>query len=220
MEKYRPDNRTGKTVLILAGLLMFIPLQAEETAMAMDSKTVAKNDFSQAGWVSIPGKVDVVEDYNLALGLLKTQGRSSREQALMRSAAREGLVTAYRRLQPASIKPVTYRAQPGLLTPEDWVRLQPGKNYTLQVASSRNRTSIEKWYEQNHMEGRGGYYRNRRQGSDWYTLIYGSYTTASEARNAIEALPAQLRKWKPWVRNMKDVQRVLLPMNQQVTQNR
>ncbi len=210
MEKYRSDKRTGKTAAILAGLLISISLSAQET-------TVARNSYSADGWVSMAGKVDVVEEYNLALGLYKSQGRSSEEKALMRSAAREGLITAYQHLQPASIKPASYNAQPLVLTPEDWVRLQPDRNYTLQVASSRNRASIEKWYEQNHMEGQGGYYRNRRQGSDWYTLIYGSYTTASEARNAIETLPESLRKWKPWVRNMKDVQKVLLPMNRQVS---
>ena len=62
---------------------------------------------------------------------------------------------------------------------------------------------------ENNLQGKAGYYRNRRQGEYWYALVYGAYPSANDANAAVADLPVDLRKWSPWVRKMKVIQRLM-----------
>ncbi len=90
-----------------------------------------------------------------------------------------------------------------------WIRQQSPSHYTLQLASSKNVSLIEKYISANNLEGRAGYYKSRRGGEDWYALVYGSYASLATAKAAIASLPASLRKWSPWVRKYADIQHIM-----------
>jgi TPR repeat protein len=157
-------------------------------------------------------KGDANAQYNLGLMLKKGLGQEpSSEQAnfWFQQAARQGLLQAYNQLQSKSIAPGVGSRVKIEYTPEEWVKLQQPGHYTLQLASSTNKQLIEKYYLENNLQGKAGYYRNRRQGENWYALVYGSYPSASEANAAVTNLPADLRKWSPWVRKLKDIQRLM-----------
>ena len=157
---------------------------------------------------------DAEAQYNLAL--LYQQGNgvnpdSNLSRYWLAMAARQGLAQAYAQLNNKSVKPTTTSSPVNLnLSPEQWVAEQNPQFYTLQLASSTNKHLIEKYYEENQLTGKAGYYRSRREGEEWYALIYGAYPSVNEAKAAIENLPQDLKKWSPWVRNIKSIHKIML----------
>ena len=46
-----------------------------------------------------------------------------------------------------------------------------------------------------------------KNGNDWYCLLYGAYADYGQAKQALNALPSQLRRSGPWVRTLASVQK-------------
>ncbi|NNF97343.1 MAG: hypothetical protein HKM94_10490 [Halobacteria archaeon] len=164
-------------------------------------------------WMALVAEGDVVAEYNLALALQKSAADASQVKGWLKAAARDGLVNAYSRFQPGAVKPGAHTRAMIIQSPDDWVRQQNPRFYTLQLASSTNPRMIEKYYLENQLEGKAGYYRNTREGKNWYALVYGAYPSRNEAKQAIDTLPDGLRKWSPWVRRIKDIHRIMLPLD-------
>ncbi len=206
-------EKIGKLYICLVFLLLPLVAAADEFNSAIKAMHTSNYQYSANVWSKLSKQGNVVAEYNLAISLQKMQGDSREERAWLRSAARDRLITAYSRLQPASIRPARLASPAPSLGPQEWLQVQDPNFYTLQLASSTLRSSIEKYYERHQLKGKAGFYRDRRQGEDRYTLVYGVYPTASAARKAINDLPEALRKWKPWVRNIKEVQRIMQPLD-------
>ena len=187
-------------------------LPAAELSPALDALAAGQPGVAVARLTAPARNGDPVAAYDLALALERQGGDPEQVKLWLREAARHGLVQAYNRLQAVAVKPAPGARALVIITPDDWIRQQNPRHYTLQLASSTHRRVIEKYYRENRLEGRGGYYRNRREGQDWYALVYGAYPTVSEARAAIGNLPEELRKWKPWVRRIRDIQRIMQPL--------
>ena len=205
----RPPRRWWLFALLLVGS----PLPAADLSPALEALDAGQTDAAVA-WLTAPARGgDPVAAYDLALALERQGGDPAQVNLWLRQAARHGLVQAYNRLQAVAVRPAPGARALIIITPDDWIRQQNPRHYTLQLASSTNRRVIEKYYRENHLEGQGGYYRNRRDGQDWYALVYGAYPTVSEARAAIGDLPEELRKWKPWVRRLRDIQRIMQPLS-------
>lgn len=126
----------------------------------------------------------------------------ARGMRLLRAAARQRLVDATRLLRRDALQ----AAEPHALDPQLWVYLQAPGRFTLQLASSRDRASIEQALERYELAGRAGLYRSERGGETRFALVYGSFESAAAARKALATLPSALRQWEPWVRRMRDVQ--------------
>jgi len=193
-------------------LLVFSSLPAAELSPALEALAAGQTGEAVARLTAPAREGDPVAAYDLALALERQGGDPAQVNLWLREAARHGLVQAYNRLQAVAVKPAPDARALVIITPDDWIRQQNPRHYTLQLASSTNRRVIEKYYRENHLEGQGGYYRNRRDGQDWFALVFGAYPTVSEAKAAIGDLPEELRKWKPWVRRLKDIQRVMQPL--------
>ncbi len=153
--------------------------------------------------------------YNLALLYNKGLGvnvDSVKSRSYYSNAAHGGLVDSYRKLSRSSIRPAVFNSQlaPVVSSPQDWVKTQNPNHYTLQLASSTNADLIRKYFEENALTGKAGYYKNKREGEYWYALVYGAYPSAREANKAIASLPEDLRKWSPWVRKIKSIQRIMI----------
>ena len=97
-----------------------------------------------------------------------------------------------------------------VLGPQEWVAAQNPNYYTLQLASSTNQALIQKYYGENNLAGKAGYYHSKRSGEDWYALVYGAYPTVQDAKAAIGNLPEDLKKWSPWVRNIKSIHKIMV----------
>jgi len=204
-----------KYLVISFGVVQILKssVMADETTRALDA--MSRQNYQEAVklWAGLVAEGNTVAEYNLALALQKSAADASQVNGWLRAAARDGLVNAYRHLQPDAIKPGAHTQAILMQSPDDWIREQNPRYYTLQLASSTNPGLIQKYYRENKLEGEAGYYRNHRQGKDWYALVYGSYPSMNEAKQAVDSLPGELRKWSPWVRKFQDIHRIMQPLN-------
>jgi len=178
---------------------------------------MAQGDYRRAATMlqSMANDGDAEAQYNLAL--LYQQGNGVNQDNNLSTywllmAARQGFAQAYRKLNKLSVQPgknVPVKMDLSL-GPEQWVSSQKPGFYTLQLASSTNRQLIAKYYEENNLQGHAGYYHSKREGEEWYALVYGAYPSIEEAKAAIESLPEGLKKWSPWVRNIKSIHQIML----------
>lgn len=163
---------------------------------------------------------DAVASYNLAMIYQKGLGVNrdgERAKSYMVRAAQRGLVDGYTHLSSKSVRPAikpvsninTLNTIALNITPQDWVMTQNPGHYTLQLASSTNAELIKKYFEENGLAQKAGYYMDVREGENWYALVYGSFSSVKEANDAIANLPPDLKKWSPWVRKLKNVQQII-----------
>jgi len=95
---------------------------------------------------------------------------------------------------------------PGSLRAEAWINAQNPAAYTIQVMSSANRRSLVGFAKRYGLESEVAYFETRRKGKPWHVAVYGSYDTVTAARAALGNLPEDVRRRRPWIRNMSDVQ--------------
>ena len=213
--------RFNSNKVLSSGLLSFVLLSilqtnviADETARGLEAMRNQQYEEAINIWTALVAKGNVAAEYNLALTLQRSATGASQANGWLKSAAHDRLVTAYSRIQPGAVKPGPHTRAIIIPSPDDWIREQNPRFYTLQLASSSNPRKIEKYYLDNQLEGKAGYYRNVRKGKNWYALVYGTYPSSKAAQQAIETLPEGLRKWKPWVRRFRDIQPTMQPLEQ------
>ena len=97
-------------------------------------------------------------------------------------------------------------SEPGSLRAEAWINAQDPAAYTIQVMSSADRRSLIGFAKRYGLESEVAYFETRRNGKPWHVAVYGSYDTVSAARAALGNLPEDVRRRRPWIRNMSDVQ--------------
>jgi len=98
-----------------------------------------------------------------------------------------------------------------------YIKQQPDSNYTLQLLGSSNYKAIQKVLQKHKKFKELFWYKNKRDGKDWYTLFYGSYKNKEIALQSYNKLPSSLKSIKPWVRDIKTVKNQLTSNNRQVT---
>ena len=190
-----------------------------------------RGDFNTAAqvWQQLATAGDPVAQYNLGMMYQRGQGVKTDLGTAQRwfiRAARQGLTNAYQQLNSQSVQPnqdaprkpvnVVSTASNPVATPmgtdstaQKWLVTQPIDNYTVQLVTSTNEEIIQQYYADNNLQGRAGYFRSRRQGQYWYSLVYGSFSTVAEATVAVDQLPVDLKKWSPWIRNISEVKNVV-----------
>ncbi len=87
-----------------------------------------------------------------------------------------------------------------------WILSRPGGHYTVQLLAVASESEARAFIESHGLRRSAAYSRTRRDGRDWYSIIYGEYRNYAEARAAAESLPAALRVTQPWIRSFKSVQ--------------
>ncbi len=88
-----------------------------------------------------------------------------------------------------------------------WLLAQDPRHYTVQLMSGSNESAIKRFYEQNQLPQQIAYYAIKNKDSLWYTMLYGSFSGFSKAREAINQLPVNLRNKQPWVRSFDSIQK-------------
>ncbi len=92
----------------------------------------------------------------------------------------------------------------------DWIRQQPASSYTLQLVSVTSQADVLEFVGKHVWTDDISYATVRnKNGNNSYKAFYGSYANSTAARSAIQALPAAVRKNKPWPRRFSDVQAAL-----------
>ncbi len=108
----------------------------------------------------------------------------------------------------ATHRPITKRAphKGTEVKKEAWLLQQAPDHYALQLTAGRNEENIKAFISRHDLSEEAAYFRTLKNGDEWYSLIYGSYSDYDQARQALEALPEQLRNNSPWVRTLSSVQ--------------
>lgn len=104
----------------------------------------------------------------------------------------------------------TVQEKPTLPHREAWLLEQPASSYSLQLLGSRSEKSVARFIERHRLDlEQTAYYRATYKGADWYVLLYGRYPDRQAALDARAGLPEQVRRAKPWPRDMKAVHRAI-----------
>lgn len=78
--------------------------------------------------------------------------------------------------------------------------------YTVQLMATVQKTKLDDFVKQNHLQNLVKVYTAQRNGETWYLAVYGDYKTADAAQQAIQRLPHAMRELNPWVKSMRLVQ--------------
>lgn len=197
--------------------LLFILLSFPIFAMAntvSEALNASKNNENKEAvkiWTQLAKAGNTIAKYNLAGHYSKGKGVVLNKQLAyewLQDATRAGLVQAYLNLSNKALSSANGLQLSFNSGPLHWLKEQEPKQYTIQLASSRNEKSIAKVYDDNQLKGKGGYYHYVRAGVDRYALIYGAYKSVAQANAAIANLPEKLRKKTPWVRKIGSLQKI------------
>ncbi len=224
---------TRLTLIVLLGLFTQPLFAAQNYQNALAAQ--GRGDYTNAAlaWKQLANSGDPVAQFNLAMLYQNGQGVKAdvaTAQHWLTQSARQGFTEAYKQLNRNSVlpsngsvkpavstaltnqisdKPVTQTSHNELNEPRRWVQALNADNYTIQLVSSTNEELVADYYRNGHLEGKAGYFRYKRQGQIWYTLVYGDFNSVADANVAIQQLPEDLRKWSPWIRNVSDIQRMV-----------
>jgi len=83
-----------------------------------------------------------------------------------------------------------------------WGKAGAAGRYTLQLAGTHDQEALLRFSQRHPLPGDRSYYRTLYEGRDWYTLFQGIYDTQQQATEALDALPASAKRYRPWVRRI------------------
>ncbi len=101
---------------------------------------------------------------------------------------------------PTSDKP----SSPGSVSCDEWLGRQNPDSYTLQLMSSSERSDAQKILNR-HVLDSSAICAYEKEGQQRYVLLYGAFPDRGAAQQAVSALPAELRRNKPWIRQIRAV---------------
>ncbi|MCW9047295.1 MAG: SPOR domain-containing protein [Gammaproteobacteria bacterium] len=107
------------------------------------------------------------------------------------------------------VNPVLQELEKMGLQNTNWLNSQNSQNWTLQLLGARDPETLLKFAQRNQLSANAAWYKTWLTSKPYYVMVYGSYNSRENARNAIAGLPSQLRSLKPWVKSMKSVQKAL-----------
>lgn len=93
---------------------------------------------------------------------------------------------------------------------EKWIMSQPDEHYTLQLIATDDEDALRRFIKKNNIQGSAVYYRTRnKNGSNWFTLVQGSFESFSQANSAIKQLSPPLKKMQPWIKPIAGIHKAL-----------
>ncbi len=88
---------------------------------------------------------------------------------------------------------------------KDWLTQQNPTYFTLQIMGSRKRSSLALVQRAHKLTKQSAIIRTKLKGADWYILIYKSFATKQQAREAAKSLPKALQLTQPWPRPLAEL---------------
>jgi len=89
-----------------------------------------------------------------------------------------------------------------------WVNQQPASNYTIQLAASIELRLIKAFKKHINLSAKYADTTSTHNGRQWHALIYGSYETVREAKQAIAEFPDDWKTWQPWIKTFSSVKHI------------
>ena len=89
--------------------------------------------------------------------------------------------------------------------PLNWLVEKGDSAYTLQLLATSEKKGLISHIDKNGIKGNMIILETRRNGADWYSLLYGAYKSRNEAIKARDALPQSYKASKAWARSVKSI---------------
>ncbi|MDH5324088.1 MAG: AAA family ATPase [Gammaproteobacteria bacterium] len=91
---------------------------------------------------------------------------------------------------------------------EQWLMQQNPDAFTLQLLAGYEKRTIDKFLNQNDLPStKLAYYQSTNRGKHWHSLVFGLYPDYRSATHAVAQLPEPLQHAKPWIRQLKNIQK-------------
>ncbi len=90
-----------------------------------------------------------------------------------------------------------------------WLRGLDPDSYVIQVFGSHDRGAALRFIRRYKRQDHFAWFETRHRGRPWYVVVYGHYPDRRRARAALARLPASLRKERPWLRRVGEIQQAL-----------
>ncbi len=87
-----------------------------------------------------------------------------------------------------------------------WIRKRDPAHYTIQIAGAYSKAVIAGIASRLSLPGPLAQYQREWNGRDWNVLLYGDFSSKTEAQATIDSLPEEIKAAKPWVRSLSRVQ--------------
>jgi len=91
-----------------------------------------------------------------------------------------------------------------------WLQGQNRGHFTVQLTRWSDKNKAIRYIKDRGITADAAYIHTRSKGRDWYLVVYRTYPSLTAARQAIKGLPASLKKYGPWVRNISALQSAAL----------
>ena len=96
-------------------------------------------------------------------------------------------------------------AQLYLLRDQVWLQQQPRHHYVIQLVGLWDREQAVEIAQSLQLPKDLILFESKRDDRPWYTLLYGVFASAEQAKLAIDNLPPELRANKPWARRLTSI---------------
>lgn len=121
--------------------------------------------------------------------------------------------------QPLVTKNKTPATKANGIYGQDWIREQNKNNFTLQLLATHHEATAKNYLKKFSLKEDAAIFKVKRNGENWFTLLYGNYPSKSLAQTAANKLPKGVSK--PWVRSFASVVSTLgQPAKQATVTNR
>ena len=92
---------------------------------------------------------------------------------------------------------------------ESWLKTLGASRYTLQVVATKELKQLQALIQNENLKSDYAYFDKQVKGETYYVLVIGDYKNKEAAVAAVNNLPANLKKNKPWPIPVKNVQQFL-----------
>lgn len=94
---------------------------------------------------------------------------------------------------------------------QKWIKQQNKNHFTLQLLGTHNKNTLPSYLKKFALKNDAATFKSTRNNKDWFTLVYGHYSTKTAAQNAAKQLPKGVVK--PWIRSFASIQPSLTANN-------
>ncbi|MDH5369237.1 MAG: SPOR domain-containing protein [Gammaproteobacteria bacterium] len=101
---------------------------------------------------------------------------------------------------------------------QNWIKQQNKNHFTLQLLGTHQQSALPDYVKKFALKNDAAMFKTKRNGKDWFTLIYGHYPTKSAAQTAANQLPTGVNK--PWIRSFASILPLLRNSNTNAQQRK
>lgn len=118
-------------------------------------------------------------------------------------------------LEPQPAPPPARQQKPAAATPtaaskfdNAWLHSRQPSRLTIQLIAAHDAEALAGFIRQHGLTNQAKLLKVRRNGSDWYVVVLGDYPDRASGREALQKIPAALRRDGAWIRSFGELQQL------------